>query len=274
MSVLGPRPWLVLGGGGLKGLAHVGAWRALHEVGFRPEGIIGTSIGAIVGAALAGGATWRELAPRALEMDRRRVARFNRRVVWVNGIREESVFQGEPLRALIRDLLPLPDWNALHLPLQVNAVDLGQGALHWFGPGARLDLTLADAVYASCALPVLFPPQAVGGTRLVDGGMLDALPLSRAAELGATGILAIDVGSGGEVDASETVRDGLISIHQRVFSVMAGERRREGIRNWQGIPLRLVRPDLNGYGAFDFEHRDYFLSEGHRATQEALDRWA
>ena len=53
--MVGERPWLVLGGGGLKGLAHLGAWRALRDAGFEPEGILGTSIGALVGACLAGG---------------------------------------------------------------------------------------------------------------------------------------------------------------------------------------------------------------------------
>ena len=61
-------PWVVLGGGGLKGLAHVGAWRALTEARVRPAGIIGTSIGALVGALAASGMGWQDMQEHALAL--------------------------------------------------------------------------------------------------------------------------------------------------------------------------------------------------------------
>lgn len=273
LEVLGPRPWLVLGGGGLKGLGHVGVWRGLEEAGFRPAGIVGTSIGAMVGAALAGGMGWRELAPLAFGVRREQLVRVNRRVLWVNGIRAASVFQEEPLREYITSVLPVRRWEDLRLPLQVNAVSLSTGETHWFGPGARTDVSIADAVYASCALPVLFPPARLGDDWFVDGGVGETLPLERPAPLGATGMVAADVGSGGAVEADATVAGGLASIHSRVFSIMSGRRRREILAGWRGIPLRLVRPRLDGYGSFDFDRAGYYVEEGYRATRSALHRW-
>ena len=254
-------------------MGHAGAWRALEEGGFRPCGLLGTSIGALVAAALAGGLGWLDLAPRVFSLRKEDLVRVNRRVIWVNGLRAVSVFQAEPLRAYIEALLPIRRWEELRHPLQINAVDLASGETHWFGTGARTDVPLVDAVYASCALPVLYPPAFLGGGWFVDGGAVDALPLHRAAELGATGMVALDAGSGGGVDASLTVSSGLVAIHSRIFSMASERRRRDTIREWRGIPLRLVRPHLDGYGSFDFEHAGYFLEEGYRATRAALSRW-
>src|SRR5262245_7659663 len=70
LGALGDRAWLVLGGGGMKGLSHVGAWQALQEAGVRFGGIVGTSIGALIGACIAGGMGWAELVPLAFALKR------------------------------------------------------------------------------------------------------------------------------------------------------------------------------------------------------------
>ena len=106
---------------------------------------------------------------------------------------------------------------------------------------------------------------------LIDGGALDMLPLGRAAEMGATRIIAIDVGAGRQADARVVVDGGLIAVQQRVFSIMAGQRRREAVRNWTGVPLTYVRPDFDDTDGFDFENRQFFIEEGYRATREALE---
>ena len=100
---LGKRVWLVLGGGGLKGLAHIGAWRALSEAGVKVQGIIGTSIGALVGALVGHGHGWEELRDRALALEKEDIVRINRRAVLFNGIRQPSVFRGDVLRAYYQE---------------------------------------------------------------------------------------------------------------------------------------------------------------------------
>ena len=106
---------------------------------------------------------------------------------------------------------------------------------------------------------------------LIDGGALDMLPLGRAAEMGATRIIAIDVGAGPQADARAVVEGGLVAIHQRVFSIMAGRLRREAVRNWTGVPLTYVNPKFEGIDGFDFEKRHFFAGEGYRATRDALE---
>lgn len=267
---LGPRPWLVLGGGGLKGLTHLGALLALRDRGFEPAGIVGTSIGALIGVCLAAGRELEPLVEAARNLEREDIARLQRRAVWVNGIRASSVFREDSLRDYLASVLPEDGWEALEIRFQANAVELGSGCTEWFGVGARTDVSLLDAIYASAALPVFYPPAELPGGMYVDGGLEFALPLHRAAELGATGIVAVDPGSGERADARKVVDGGILGIHQRVFSVMSGRLRRESVRNWDGPPLLYVRPRLDGCGTFDFEHTTYFLEEGERAMREAL----
>jgi NTE family protein len=262
----------VLGGGGVKGLAHIGAWQALQEAGITPAGIVGTSIGSLVGALASSGMCVTEMRERALALRRGDIVRVSRRAVWINGVRQRSVLLGDPLREHLTALLPPEGWDALRIPLLVNAVDLGTGDTEWFGPGARTDVSLLDAVYASSALPVLYPPFELDGHAYVDGGVLRTLAIGRAEAEGAERIIAIDVGSSGPAEVREILGGGMVAIHQRVLAIVAAARRRDLVHSWKGAPLLYVRPHLAGYGTFDFEHVRYFLDEGYRATWEALGR--
>jgi NTE family protein len=272
LEALGDRIWVVLGGGGLKGLAHGGAWRAVEESGLEVAGVVGCSVGALVGALIAGGLGWEELEGLARTVERSDIAQINRRAAWINGIRQPALFHGDPLREYIARVLPVSDWSELRFPLQINAVNLRTGLTEWFGPGANTDVSMADAIYASTALPVFYPPAVVGGNVYVDGGTESSLPLERAAECGATGILAVDVGSGRTCEPEVVMGAGMLAIHERIFSLMAWRRRSETIDRWEGPPLVLVSPRLQGYSNFSFDGVDYLLEEGYRATREALAR--
>lgn len=268
---LGKRIWLVLGGGGMKGLAHVGVWRALSEAGVKVQGVVGTSIGALVGALVASGATWEELRDHALALRKEDIIRFNRRALLFNGVRQVSLFRGDALREYFEGLLPAGGWSDLDMPLQVNAVDLRCGRTEWFGPGARTDVSLLDAVYASSALPVFYPPAELPGGAYVDGGTEHPLALGRAASEGATGIVGVDVGAGQEGETDKILEKGMLAIHQRIFGIMTWRRRRDLLAQWDGPPVLYVRPRLEGYETFDFESIEYFIEEGYRAMTEALD---
>ena len=264
--------WLVLGGGGLKGLGHIGVWRALTEAGVQIDGVIGTSVGGLVGACLAAGMDLDELERHARTLSKPDILRFNRRVKWFGGVRQESVFLGDPFLEYIRNLLPFSEWNDLELPFQVNAVALGTGQTHWFGRGARTDVTPAQAIYASCALPGIYPPAKLGDDYFVDGGTEHPLALHRAAELGATSIIAVDAGAGPERDPQSVVDQGLVGVYQRVYGIMMSHNRRELVDAWTEPPLLLVRPAVDEHDTFDFTQIGFYLAEGYRATRDALER--
>lgn len=261
---------LVLGGGGVKGMAHIGAWKAVEEAGLEIAEIIGTSIGALVGACIAGGEGWRELAPKALALRKRDIVSLNIPALLFNGIRQPSVFRGDPFREYIDAVLPAVRFEELALPMSMNAVDLETGAMEWFGTAGRTDVSVADAVYASAALPMFYPPGEIGGRYYVDGGVGDSLAVARAAERGADLIIAIDVGAGAIKDSLDVISKGMVAVYHRVYDIMNYARKRTGLETWDGPPLVYVRPRLDGYSTFDFTRTQYFLEEGYRATRQAL----
>lgn len=261
---------LVLGGGGVKGIAHAGAWKALCEAGIQVSEIVGTSIGALVGASIAGGGTPEVLEEQARALAKRDIVDINRWALLPNGIRQPSVFRGLALREYIRRVLPVEDWSELRVPLGINAVDLETGRTVWFGTGGRTDVPLLEAVYASTALPVFYPPAEVNGMHLVDGGITDALPVTRAADRGAELIIAVHASSGPKKDAKDTVDKGMVAIHHRVVDIMSYAHRTVVEDAWFGPPVLAVRPDVSGYSTFDFNACHYFFEEGYRAMSEAL----
>ena len=186
------------------------------------------------------------------------------------GLKAPSVFHGSHYRAFLERFLPTDAWPDMVLPVHVNAVDLATGNQEWFGDGGRQDLNVLDAVYASSALPGVFPPVRSGDQSLIDGGFYQALPMDRSLETSATGILAIDVGSGPVADLDVIMDQGMVGIQQRASSIMIRENRMDLISRWNGLPTVLLRPNLDGYGNFDFDSVDYFLAEGYRAAKARL----
>ncbi len=118
---------LVLGGGGLKGFAHVGVLRALEERGIVPSLYAGTSIGSLVAAARAGGMSVAEMAERAAALRRKDLFRLNSVEMLVARLRTESVYQEEPLRRLCESTIPDGTFEKFDVPVLVNTVDLDRG---------------------------------------------------------------------------------------------------------------------------------------------------
>ena len=264
------RTILVLGGGGMKGIAHVGVWKALEESGIRPDAIIGTSIGALIAACLSGGMGWRELTTLARTLKREDIVSINKRAVWLGGVRQPSVFEGDHYLEFIREMLPVEEFSGLKIPVRMNTVSLVTGEAVWFGDGLRQDAPLPEVIYASCALPIYFPPMKVGDDYLVDGGVLDVFPIKQAQEWGADRIIGVDVGSEMLPPDPGYFDRGMIAIHDRVLSLNLKEQRARCMSNYDGPPLLYIRPKIGHLHAFDFDRTQFFLEEGYRAAREAI----
>lgn len=239
-------------------------------MGVSVAGIVGTSAGAIVGAGIAAGRDVADMEAMSRSLRRKDIARLNGRVLWPFGIRQKSLLRGETTRSFMSRFLHDVDWGDLRLPLAMNAVDIGPGETVWFGHDGDTSLSLRDAVYASSALPILYPPLETGGRVLVDGGLMETLPLARAVELGAESIVAVNAGAGPDIDPQAVLKDGLVGLNQRMFVIMSGQRRREVLSRDYGVPVRVIRPRLGDIDGFDFSRIDYFLEEGYRSTMEAF----
>jgi NTE family protein len=264
-----PRIGVVLGGGALKGMAHIGALRAIREAGITPTLYAGSSIGAMVAAAAASGRTCDQLQERALRFRRRDLFRINHMGMIMERMLSRSIYLEAPLRALCDELVDEGTFDQFRHPLLVTAVDIERGLPIVFGrPGFR-QVPVRDAVYASCALPGFFPPGAVGDRVCIDGGTMDNLPVEIAG-LGVDAIIAVDVGIADVPVARGIAEQGFASIFMRAATMMMHEMQQATLDRWTSPPMLLVRPPVSHIGWFSFSHVEELLHIGYESTKAAL----
>jgi NTE family protein len=161
---------LALGGGGARGLAHIGVLHVLERQGYQVKAVAGTSIGGVIGALYAAG-----LSPDEIE-------------AWVRQSYKRGLFSSRPIGAgligldritgVLQEPLGNKTFDQLPIPLAVTATDLASGREVVIKEGEVL-----EAVLATIALPGIFAPQIVDQARLVDGGVLDPVPVRPARAL-------------------------------------------------------------------------------------------
>lgn len=183
----------VLGGGGQLGASEVGMLRALLERDIVPDLVVGTSVGAINGAAIASDPTIEtveQLAGTWSDLERSdvfagslwgRLATLARTGTHLHG--------NDGLRATLTESLPIPLIEQLPVQFQCVAASIERAAEHWFASGS-----IVDAVLASAAVPGLLPPVRIGDEHFIDGGIVNSIPVNRAVALGATRIFVMHVG--------------------------------------------------------------------------------
>ena len=189
-----PTTAFVLGGGGVLGAVEVGMLRALLERDIRPDLVLGTSVGALNGAMVArdpslavidrlielwhsAGETGDVYGDRPLAAVRRAMSS------------RTHIYSAEPLKDRLRAELDDITFEELPVTFQVCAASIERAAEHWFTSGP-----VVDAVIASAAVPGLLPPAQVGDEHYLDGGIVNSIPVGRAAQLGATRIFVLQVG--------------------------------------------------------------------------------
>ena len=261
---------LVLGGGGLKGFAHIGVLRALEERKIEPTVHAGTSIGALIASAAAGGMPIDEMVERARALRKRDLFRINRLGMVLNRLQLPAIYLEGPLRQICASIAPAGTFNALKTTLLVNTVDLQRGTqVMWGLPGLK-KVNIADAVYSSCALPGFFPPGVIDDRPCVDGGVMDNLPVSIAGR-GMDAVIAVDTGTSALLTAKDIQAHGFSAIYMRAATTMMHALQLAPLEHWAGPPMTLIRPKVSHIGWFSFSHADEVIDAGYRAASEALE---
>ncbi|HEY7433582.1 MAG TPA: patatin-like phospholipase family protein, partial [Methylomirabilota bacterium] len=166
-----------------RGWAHLGVIRALEQAGIRPDLVCGTSIGALVGAAYAAGELER-FEQWALGL------RFKDVVAFLDVSLSSGLFKGERMMDFFRRNFKDRPIEELAMPFAAVATSLRTGAEVWLRQGSTL-----DAVRASIALPGFFAPALREGSVVVDGGLVNPVPVSLARAMGADVVIAVDLGT-------------------------------------------------------------------------------
>ncbi len=174
------RVGLALGGGSVRGLAHIGILKVLKKHNIPIDLIAGTSIGAVIGAAYCAGVEPEELEKISLTKDWKELVDFT--------IPKKGFIIGQKIKNYIRQLTKNKRFSDLRIPLSVVATDLNKQEKVVFERG-----NVANATRASISLPGIFNPVRLGSRELVDGGLVDPVPFAEVIRRGADIVIAVDL---------------------------------------------------------------------------------
>jgi NTE family protein len=283
-----PRIILALGGGGAKGAAHIGVLRVLEELQVPIDGIVGTSIGSIVGGLYASGLTLDEIESTLLTIDwndafrdstARDLLSFRRkedetrlkvkaRVGIKNGrpVLPLGLIQGQKLELILRRLTlrvaSIRDFDRLPIPYRAVTTDLETGEPVVLGSG-----DLVTAIRASMSIPAVFEPVEVDDRLLIDGGLVSNLPVREARAMGADVVIAVDVGS--RPLRLEDITDPIAAATQAINLLMTRETERQIAT--LGPSDILLQPDLDDVDIASFLDSGMIIPRGEAVARAAAD---
>ncbi len=273
---------LVLGGGGARGLSHLGVLQVLEREEVPIDCIVGTSVGAVVGAVYA-------LEPDAVGIARRALAYLKstafkndtfkkvllksensgtnffknllsgirKSYIFSNLLRKPSIFPSGHLEAVIADLIPDKNFEDTRVPFAVPALDIRSGREVLLTRGS-----LRRAVLASCSLPGFFPPVELDGMLLADAGVIGPVPVHSArAQFEPATVVAVDITS--QVDHCPPLTRGLDAILR--VEAIAGKRLNDIELAAADI---VIRPQVGKKFWSDFSDLDSIVAEGMVAAEE------
>ncbi|OTG69305.1 alpha/beta hydrolase [Acinetobacter sp. ANC 4470] len=243
---------LVLGSGGARGYAHIGVIKVLEQQGIRPDFIVGTSAGSIVGSIYASGKTADELRDIALNMK-------------ANDVRDikldmKGFFDGKKVEDYVNQQVNNTPLELLKTPMYVVATGLKEGKKVVFNYG-----NTGQAVRASVSIPSMFVPTKIGKDEYVDGGLVSPVPVAVARDLGADIIIAVDI----LAQPMHTETSNVWGMFNQNINIMQNHLAKEELKHADIV----IQPDLREKGhIFDVKGREMTIQAGIDAAQNRLQQ--
>ena len=280
-----PKVGLVLSGGAARGLAHIGVLKALEEQGVKIDAIAGTSMGAVIGGLYASGYKIEELEKLALSIDwqqalsdapPRKDVPFRRKqddrdflIKQKISFRDDGslglplgVIQGQNLALLLESLLAhtsdTRDFDKLPIPFRAVATDIASGEKVVFSRGH-----LPQVIRASMSIPAVFAPVELEGRLLVDGGMVDNIPLDIVREMGVDVAIVVDIGT---PLRNRKQLSTVVDVLNQSITLMTRRNSEEQLAALKRDDI-LIQPSLASFGVTDFGRAPEMVEAGYRATQ-------
>jgi NTE family protein len=248
-----PKIALVLGGGAARGFAHVGVIRVLEQEKIPIDMIVGTSAGSLIGAIYANDMNSFDLEWTAFAIEKDNIFDY----AIFSAVTGMGPVKGDKLEEFVKTKVPTANIENLKLPFAAVATDLNRGTrvVLDHGPVAR-------AVRASSAIPGVFNPVEHQGKLLVDGGVVDNIPISVAREKGADIVIAVDI-SENVVNFNIT---NLIDVVIQSANIMFNE----NVKYKKKDADVLIAPAVGNVGMLDFTQKKRCMQAGIEATQKAM----
>ncbi|MCL4516969.1 MAG: patatin-like phospholipase family protein [Firmicutes bacterium] len=247
----GVKVGLALGAGAARGAAHLGVIAALLREGIPIDVVAGTSAGSLVGAVYAAG------------MELERVIQLATHLSWDHLVEltvpRMGLIKGNKLLQFIRLITRNKTFADLKIPFAAVAMDIESGEEVVISEGL-----VADAVRASCSIPGVFVPHRIGERLLVDGGVINRVPINVARQLGADIVIGVDVG-----DSARVVKvNNIIDVIMQSIDIMEREIHREKVLTADV----LIQPDLGPIASTNLEAATSCIAAGEAAAVQALPR--
>lgn len=276
---------LVLSTGGARGLAHVGAIDQLLSMGYHIRAVSGTSMGALVGGMYAAGKL-EEFKQWMQTIDRKKILSLIDFSLSIS-----HISKGERIIKALKDVVPDVNIEDLPIPYSAVATDAITGTEVVFTSGS-----LYEAIRASISLPLFFSPVKSDGRLLVDGGLVNPLPLNRVMRSKEDLLVAVNVSGHdylGQVKLRKVVRETasersrMMSFINRIipedadinYYTLMNRSVSIMIQKNAELSVKLLRPDIlidipmNRYDTFDFDKYDRLAGIGRAKTKKVVERW-
>lgn len=241
---------LALGGGAVLGAAHIGVLRAMEEMNLEVSFVSGTSIGAFVGSLFAFGLTSKEIEEIALDLN------------WMDisgiAIFESGILSNEKLGKLLGISLGEKDIKDANIPLAIIATDITNGEKVILKKGP-----VVQAVMASTCIPGVFSPLVCEDKLLVDGGIVENIPIDTVKSLGAEYVIGVDLNAIKRYNKPEGILDVVInSFH---FTLKAAAKYQTKAANL------LITPDLSKFNMISTDQIKDLIEQGYKDGKKALE---
>lgn len=246
-----PRIALVLGGGGVKGFAHVGVIKVLEAHGIRPDIVVGTSAGSFVGSMYASGMSVFDLQKVALSMQESDIRDLT--------LSTQGFLIGEKLQRFVNEQVKSKPIHQFPIQFVAVATELSSGEKVAFNYG-----NAGQAVRASCAIPNVFLPAEIGGKKYVDGGLVSPVPVKTARDFGADIVIAVDISAKPKKGVANLGFWGLLDQSINILSMQA-------LRNELAMADVVIQPSVQHADALNLDQRHEFLLEGEQTTQKQIE---
>lgn len=247
----------VLGAGGARGIAHVGFLQAMEENGIIPDSIVGCSMGAVVGSCYAKGITPLEMKSIVGKLRAGHIIDFT-----INPVSKKALLASNKMQKVLKSLLGDVKFDELKIPFSCVATDIVSGEIVTLNKGL-----VEVCVRASSSIPIVFKPVEYEDKLLVDGGVVERVPVRVAKENKAEKIVAVDVlGCLKKFKQPKTI----VSQALRVIDVCECNTAKNYFDNFK--PDILIKPDLKDMSQFKVENLTFAYDVGYQTGLEYLDK--
>jgi NTE family protein len=240
---------LALGGGAARGIANIGVLKVLEQERITVDLIVGSSIGSLIGAAYSLGVPTYAMEKAALEFSWDKLADFS--------IARTSLIKGEKLAKIVEEFTDAKTFEDGKIPIAITTTDIetGEELVHTSGNLQRL-------IRASCSWPGIFEPVDIDGRKLVDGGIRNSIPVKTAKRLGASKVIAVDIG----FCAKKGKLDNFFQLFIQSIQILGEE-----LDAYQSMQADvIISPKLAELDQFAFHRAEEAIRDGEEAARIAL----